>query len=178
MVMNRRGRAVFRKALPVVLLAALLCSCGIFSRRPSNEPNGNGTTDPLNFSELVAGTPYQFASLQYADLFQNNDSIYFDANSGYSTQEELTNRLSLITNTYPHIHVNWIVGNSIANSPDSVTVTVAKYDIILNTSTNSSDTADSGHAIFTLVQNAGWHISYWHDYPWQGASFFSPNYRQ
>ncbi len=174
--MNPRVRAIFRKILPASLLAALMCSCGIFSPRPSQTPNGNGTTDPLNFS-AIGGTQYPFPTLQYEDLFQGDDPIYLDQNSGPQPKTALISRLNQIGNAYPHIQVNWIVTNSIPNSSDdSVTVTVAKYDIILNISTNPSDTADSGHAIFTLVQNAGWHISYWHDYPWQGASFFSPNY--
>ncbi|MGA3052467.1 MAG: hypothetical protein ABSE00_11205 [Chitinispirillaceae bacterium] len=176
--MNPRVRAIFQKILPASLLAALMCSCGIFSPRQSQTPNGNGTTDPLNFS-AIGGTQYPFPTLQYEDLFQGDDPIYNDENSRPSTKAALIARLNQIANAYPHIQVNWTVTDWIPNSSDdSVTVNVGKYDIILNTSTNPSDTAGSGTAIFILVQNAGWHISSWTDYPAQGVSFFSPNYNQ
>ncbi len=179
MVMNPALRDMFRKVLPASLLVALVCSCGIFSPRPSQTPNGNSTADPLSFSTLE-GTQYTFSSLQFEDLFQGDDPIYFDDNSGPSTKATLIQRLNYITQgkNYPYLKVEWTGLTWTPLSPDSVTVNVAKYYVFLNNSGAQGSTADdSGNSIFTLVQNSGWHINSWKDFPaGQGASFFSPNY--
>ncbi len=180
MVMKPRRGNNFRRVFPATLLALLVCGCDIFSPRPSQTPKLNTTTDPFDFS-AIGGTQYPLATLQYQDLFQGDDPIYFDENSGPSTKAVLIPRLNQIVNAYQHIQVNWTGVTSIVNIPDSlVTVTVGKYDIILNTSTDPTMTAnDSGTATFTLVYSAGWRIGSWKDYPaGQGASFFSPNYSQ
>jgi len=175
-------KATLSRLLPALLPVALLCSCGIFTPRQSQTPEGNSTSDPLNFSELVTGTSYQFASLQFENLFAGNDSQYFDYNSGLFTKTALIQRLNQIVTAYNHIQVHWTGITSISNSPDSVTLTVAKYTIVLNTGNSSSSTAsDSGGPVnFYLVQNSGWHIIFWQENTPKAASasFFSPIFGQ
>ncbi len=178
MVMYARLKALLGAAVGAGVVAALLCSCDIFTPRASKPPVGNDTGDPLNFSELVANTSYQFATLQFSNLFEISDTTYFDNNSGYSPQSTLISRLDQIT-TNTDVQVNWTGILLIVNIPDSlVTVTVGKYQVILDPATNKA-ASDSGTATFTLINNAGWHISNWKDYPaGKSASFFSPNYTQ
>jgi hypothetical protein len=176
MVSRKKPKAGMTSGICVACLAALLCACGIFSPRQSAEPHIGASSDKLSFS-TIGGTQYPFSSLQFETLFQGEDPIYIDANSGPQTKTTLIQRLNVIA-ALPNISINWNGGTGVTWTPNNdtmVTVNVAKYYI---KSGNSPLATDSGSSIFTLVQSSGWHISNWKDFPAAGASFFSPDYSQ
>ena len=166
-------------------LLLLICSCGLFSSRPSEHPSNTTpqNSDPLNFLELTASTQYQFTKLQYEDLFQGPDPIYFDNNSGTSTASQLIQRLRQIVTADPNVEVTW--SNTIittTSSPDTIIIPQAKYYVTyhyVDTIRGGITVYDSGSSLFKIAHDASWHITYWKDVPapaMTGPSFFSPNF--
>ena len=166
-----------------VLFALAACSCSLFSPRPSQPPlpTANGRVDPLNFSALVQGTNYHFTKFDYEDLFYGDDAnqIYDDQISGYFSKNDLIGRLDQIQTKYPDDTVWWDSLHLSQATPTIVLISNAKYYFDTSRSPGVPP-MDSGTANFTLVDSSGyWQISQWVDNSSrQGASFFSPQYKQ
>jgi hypothetical protein len=162
------------KNMALLLAAGMFLTCGIFSPRDSQQPLPAGRTDPLNFSRIMDSTGYQFAKLQYEDLF-NENVTYTDINSSISYKTQLIQKLLLIQRQNPDIQVKWMTGIIFRKPNDTIYLNGLKYAIFIAGDTTAAPD-DSGTSDFTVVrENADWHIFMWRDYPArQGRSFFSP----
>lgn len=170
---NRTFIATAGNFLPLLATAVLL-SCGIFTPRESEPPAPPGRTDPLSFSAIMNGTGYQFAKLDYEDLF-SEDFGYADCNSGSANRSQSIQKLQLIQRQNPVIAVQWTSGTVIPKPNDTFYLNGLQYKIFL--SGNMTGTPDdSGSSDFVVVEvNSDWQICLWRDCPnSQGRSFFSP----
>jgi len=160
----------------LLIAAAVLLSCGIFSPRESDPPPPvvPGRSDPLSFSAIMSGTDYQFAKLQYEDLF-SEALVYYDINSGSFNRTLVIQQLQLIQRQDTAIVIQWTTGTINHRPNDSIYLNGLKYKIFINGDITGVP-EDSGSSDFVVVrENSDWHICLWRDYPaGQGRSFFSP----